>query len=216
MKNLYYGVIGLGKFGSVVANELIMQGKSVVIADSNEEHLKALQDLASHAYILDSTNIKALKEAGFASLDMVIVSIGESIENSILTLMALKDIGVKNIIAKASTQIHGQILSKLGATKVIYPEKESAKRLVKEFLTHPEFEVFDLSANTLRVVKISISQKQSSQSIENIAKNMKILAYKKEGREWEIFPDKDTNAFSGDTLILFGDIKEFGKFIDEI
>lgn len=216
MKNLYYGVIGLGKFGSVVANELIMQGKSVVIADRNEEHLKALQDLASHAYILDSTNIKALKEAGFVSLDMVIVSIGESIENSILTLMALKDIGVKNIIAKASTQIHGQILSKLGATKIIYPEKESAKRLVREFLIHPEFEVFDLSANTLRVVKISVSQKQGSQSLENIAKNMKILAYKKEGREWEIFPDKDISAFVGDTLILFGDIKEFENFIDEI
>lgn len=91
---------------------------------------------------------------------MVIISVGESIENSVLTLMALKDIGVKKIIAKASTKIHGQILSKLGATKVIYPEKESAKRLVKDFLIHPEFEIFDLCANTLRVVKIAITEKQ--------------------------------------------------------
>lgn len=216
MKNLSYGVIGLGKFGSVVANELLLQGKSVVIADKDEEVLKKLQDLASHTYILDSTNITALKEAGFSSINMVIVSIGANIENSILTLMALKDIGVKNIIAKASTPIHGQILSKLGATKVIYPEKESAKRLVKEFLIHPEFEIFDLSANTLRVVKIAITQKQNAQTIKSIAKNMKTLAYKKEGKEWEIFPDENLDVFVGDNVILFGGIQEFTKFIDEI
>ncbi|ASM34610.1 Trk system potassium uptake protein TrkA [Campylobacter sputorum subsp. bubulus] len=216
MKNLSYGVIGLGKFGSVVANELLLQGKSVVIADKDEEVLKKLQDLASHTYILDSTNITALKEAGFSSINMVIVSIGANIENSILTLMALKDIGVKNIIAKASTPIHGQILSKLGATKVIYPEKESAKRLVKEFLIHPEFEIFDLSANTLRVVKIAITQKQNAQTIKSIAKNMKTLAYKKEGKEWEIFPDENLDVFVGDNVILFGGIQEFAKFIDEI
>ncbi|ASM39617.1 TrkA family potassium uptake protein [Campylobacter sp. RM12327] len=216
MKNLSYGVIGLGKFGFVVANELLLQGKSVVIADKDEEVLKKLQDLASHTYILDSTNITALKEAGFSSINMVIVSIGANIENSILTLMALKDIGVKNIIAKASTPIHGQILSKLGATKVIYPEKESAKRLVKEFLIHPEFEIFDLSANTLRVVKIVITQKQNAHTIKSIAKNMKILAYKKEGKEWEIFPDENLDVFVGDNVILFGGIQEFTKFIDEI
>lgn len=216
MKNLSYGVIGLGKFGSVVANELLLQGKSVVIADKDEEVLKKLQDLASHTYILDSTNITALKEAGFSSINMVIVSIGANIENSILTLMALKDIGVKNIIAKASTPIHGQILSKLGATKVIYPEKESAKRLVKEFLIHPEFEIFDLSANTLRVVKIAITQKQNAQTIKSIAKNMKTLAYKKEGKEWEIFPDENLDVFVGDNVILFSGIQEFTKFIDEI
>ena len=134
MKNLTYGVIGLGKFGSVVAEELLAAGHTVVIADKDEEALKNIQNSVNYAYILDSTNVAALKEAGFHDLGVVIVSIGENVEKSILTLMALKDIGVSNIIAKATSNIHGQILSKLGATKVIYPEKESAKRLVKEFL----------------------------------------------------------------------------------
>ena len=113
MKNTTYGIIGLGKFGSVLATELINGGETVVIADIDEENLKTLQDKASYSYILDSSNQTALKEAGFQNIDVVIVSIGENIEKSILTLMALKDIGVETVITKAISQVHGQILSKL-------------------------------------------------------------------------------------------------------
>ncbi|MCW1361047.1 TrkA family potassium uptake protein [Campylobacter sp. US33a] len=211
--NKSYGIIGLGKFGSVLANELLMQGKTVIIADKNEDSLKGLQDLASSAYILDSTNTIALKEAGFHNVDIVIVSIGQNVEKSILTLMALKDIGVKNIIAKASSSIHGQILSKLGATKVISPERESAKRLAKEFLSHPEFEVFDLSANTIRAVKLTINEKLAGNSLKHIAQNMGIIAYKKASEDWTLFPDFETTvAYVGDMVILLGTTKDLEEF----
>ncbi|EFN2943039.1 TrkA family potassium uptake protein [Campylobacter jejuni] len=214
MKNLNYGIIGLGKFGSVVADELIAGGHTVIVADKDEEALKSIQNPPSYAYILDSTNISALKEAGFHDVEVVIVSIGENVEKSILTLMALKDIGVKNIIAKATSNIHGQILSKLGATKVIYPEKESAKRLVKEFLTKDaDYEVFDLSANTIRAIKINIDEKLAGNSLKHVAQNMKVISYKKLNSDWEIPPDLETTTvYSGDVVILLGTVKELREF----
>lgn len=212
MSNVTYGIIGLGKFGSVLAEELLNQGETVIIADKNEESLKDLQDQASYAYILDSTNTTALKEAGFHNVEVVVVSIGQNIEKSILTLMALKDIGVKSIIAKATSSIHGQILSKLGATKVIYPEKESAKRLAKEFLTHPEFEIFDLSANTIKAVKILIDEKLAGNSLKHISQNMRLIAYKTND-EWTILPDLETTiAYTGDVVILLGTEKDLEEF----
>ncbi|MGH2266708.1 potassium channel family protein [Campylobacter taeniopygiae] len=214
MKNNSYGIIGLGKFGSVVAEELISAGNTVIVADKDEEALKNIPNPASYAYILDSTNVTALKEAGFHDVEVVIVSIGDNVEKSILTLMALKDIGVNNIIAKATSNIHGQILSKLGATKVIYPEKESAKRLVKEFLVREaEFEVFDLSANTIRAIKINVDEKLAGNSLKHIAQNMRVIAYKKLNNDWEILPDFETTiAYSGDVIILLGTVKELRNF----
>lgn len=213
MKNLTYGVIGLGKFGSVVAEELISQGHTVIVADKDEDALKNIQNSPSYAYILDSTNPIALKEAGFHNVEVVIVSIGENVEKSILTLMALKEIGVGNIIAKATSNIHGQILSKLGASKVINPEKESAKRLAKDFLTHPDFEVFDLSANTIRAIKIVIDDKLAGNSLKHIAQNMKLIAYKKGSEDWSILPEFETTiAYAGDIVILLGTLKELKEF----
>lgn len=210
MKNTSFGIIGLGKFGSVVANDLILQGKTVIIADKDEQALKELQDKVSCAFVLDSTNIAALKEAGFADIDLVVVSIGENVEKSILTAMALKEIGVPNIIAKATSNIHGQILSKLGATKVIYPEKESAKRLVKELVSDIDFGVIDLSANTVCAVKIIVSDKLIGHSLGQIAGDMKTVAYKKKGsNEWQMFPELETTLVdSGDGIILVGTKKD--------
>lgn len=209
-----YGIIGLGKFGSVVANELINSGESVIIADRIADKLRDLQDKAACAYILDSTNTTALKEAGFHNIDVVVVSIGDNVEKSILTLMALKDIGVSTVITKATSQIHGQILSKLGSSKVIYPEKESAIRLAKDFLAHPEFEVIDLSANTVCALKILVNDSLVGHSLKQIAGSMRIVAYKQKGNnEWQMFPELETILVdNGDNLILVGTKKDVEEF----
>lgn len=79
--------------------------------------------------------------------------------------MALKEIGVKNIITKANSSTHGQILSKLGVNKVIYPEKESAKRLAKILITNPNFEIIDLSANTIKVAKLLVDENLAGKTL---------------------------------------------------
>ncbi|QOR01323.1 MULTISPECIES: potassium channel family protein [unclassified Campylobacter] len=211
MKKEIYGIIGLGRFGSVLANELICQGKKVIVSDINEEAVKELQDQADFAYILDSTHAIALKEAGYANADVVILSIGEDLESSILTFMALKEIGVKNIIAKANTPTHGQILSKLGVNKVIYPEKESAKRLARILIANPNFEIIDLSANTIKVAKLLVDENLAGKNLHTIAKNLKVIAHKQH-ETWSIMPNLDNKAYINDIIMLLGTQEDFKQY----
>lgn len=209
-----YGVIGLGKFGFYVANALLEQGEKVVVADISEQAVYKISQKTELAYILDSTDIDALKEAGFSNLDFVIVSIGENIESSILTLMALKEVGVKNIIAKAITNVHGQILSKLGVTKVIYPDKEAAYELLKSFIAHPDYENINISS-TLRVFKFKVSQEYANKSGANILEELigknydpneiKIIAIKESpDRAWSLNYDENAALFEGAKVLFLG------------
>jgi len=150
-----YAVIGLGKFGFYMARGLAQQGLQVIAVDKNKEQIVEVSEYVENTIILDSTDIKALREAGIGNINVVIISIGENIESSILTMMAVKDLGVETIFAKALTPIHGQILLKLGATKVIYPEMESARKLVKRIIADINYETIDLSP-TIKIVKLKV------------------------------------------------------------
>lgn len=209
-----YGVIGLGKFGFYVADALLEQGKKVVVADISEQAVQKIAQKTELAYILDSTDTDALKEAGFSNLDFVIVSIGENIESSILTLMALKEIGVKNIIAKAITNIHGKILSKLGVSKVIYPEKEAAQHLLRSFITHPEFENINISSS-LRIFKFKVTKDYANKTALEILEalvdkkeylnSIKITAIKENAeQEWNLNPDIKHTLFENAKIIFLG------------
>ena len=215
-----YGVIGLGKFGFHIATGLLKQGKKVIIADKDEAAIKEIADLSDNVFILDSSDVLALKEAGFSNLDFVIVSIGENIESSILTLMALKEIGVKHIIAKAITAIHGKILSKLGASKVIYPEREAAEHLLANFITHPEIETLSIS-NSLKIAKIQItrslvgkSPKDINQSLQNNKEEeLRLIAFKRSNQaEWSFDIAKETPLFESDRIIIVGKQNSIDNF----
>ena len=127
-------VIGLGKFGFYVAKSLSKLNIEVIAVDSDTEKVQQMALFTDNAFVLNSTSKVALEEVGIYNLETVIVSIGENIEASILTVMALKDLGNKNIIAKAITSTHGEILSKIGAFKVIYPEKMAGRMLVQKLI----------------------------------------------------------------------------------
>lgn len=214
MKSKSYAVIGLGKFGFYVAKGLIEQGANVIAIDHSMERVKEVKELTDSVYVLDSTDAHALKEAGITGFDVVIVSIGENIEASILTVMALKDLGNKIVIAKAVTPIHGEILAKIGAFKVIYPERESAKKLVRDFIANPTFEVVDVT-NTIKVGKVLASGSLVGKSLREIEveqeRNIRIMACKHQGR-WEKNPTSDYVVSQGDMLILLGELKHIEGF----
>ena len=127
-------VIGLGKFGFYIAKSLSRLDTRVIAVDNDEKKVQEIIEFVDDAFVIDSTNKQALEEVGIYNLETVIVSIGENIEASILTVMALKDLNNKNIIAKAITSTHGEILSKIGAFKVIYPEKIAGRMLVQKLI----------------------------------------------------------------------------------
>ncbi len=213
-----YAVIGLGKFGFYIARGLAQQGLQVIAIDKNEEQIIKVSEYVEDTIILDSTDIKALREAGIGTMDVVVISIGENIESSILTMMAVKDLGVETIFAKALTPIHGQILSKLGATKVIYPEMESARKLVKRIVADLNYETIDLSS-TIKIVKLKVPPFWVGKSI--LSSNfedkyeVKPIAYKHEGT-WHTSFENDDILDKDDILVVLGNVKNIEELSKKV
>ncbi|MCX6072758.1 MAG: TrkA family potassium uptake protein [Campylobacterales bacterium] len=201
-----YVVIGLGKFGFHVAKGLAQQGETVIAIDHDEEKIRDINEYVQDAIMLDSSDPRALREAGIADAEVAIVSIGEHLEASILTVMALKEIGIQTVVAKAITQVHGQILSKLGAAKVIYPEMESAKKLVKKIVANMHYETIDLSI-TMKIAKMTVPMFWVGTSILSPTfeeeYEVKPIAYKHQG-EWHTSFEKNDILEKGDILVVLG------------
>jgi trk system potassium uptake protein TrkA len=126
-----FAVIGLGRFGQKLAIALAMSGAEVIAIDKNREQIELITDQVSHAVRLDSTDEEALKAQGVDKVDVAIIGIGQGgggFESAILTVVNLRQMGIKQIYARSENLIAGQVFSKVGATEVIYPEIESAER----------------------------------------------------------------------------------------
>ncbi len=213
-----YAIIGIGHFGYHMAIGLAEQGHNVIAIDSSPEKIKSISSFIENAYILDSTNEKALKEAGVVELDVVIVSMGKNIESSILTVMALRDLGNRTIIAKAYNLTHGEVLSKIGAKKVVYPEKETAKRLVKNISSKILFEILDIS-NTFKGLKFEVPPSFIGSTFEGVKKHFegaKLSAYRTSDGVWHDEIDLETKIEKGDMLLIIGFRFQIEKIYEKI
>jgi trk system potassium uptake protein TrkA len=126
-----FAVIGLGRFGQKLAIALAMSGAEVIAIDKDRDQVELIADQVSHAVRLDSTDEEALKAQGVDKVDVAIIGIGQNtggFEAAILTVVNLRQMGIKQIYARAEDLIAGEVFSKVGATEVIYPEIESAQR----------------------------------------------------------------------------------------
>jgi trk system potassium uptake protein TrkA len=124
-------VIGLGLFGSNVARALYERGYDVLVIDRKKELVQKAQEFSSKSVIADCTDKEALKDLGIAGMDITVVGMGNNLSGSILVTMYLAELGVKNIIVKSINDDHKKILEKVGATQVVFPEREMAQRLAR-------------------------------------------------------------------------------------
>ena len=210
-------VIGLGKFGFYIAKSLSRLDVKVIAADNDEKKVQEISEYVDNAYIVDSINKQALEEIGVYNLETVIVSIGENIEASILTVMALKDLNNKRIIAKAINSTHGEILTKIGAFKVIYPEKIAGRMLVKKLIDNMTVEEIDVS-NTIKMVKFVATDNfiyKKISEIESEFKNLKIISYKTSGI-WSMQIDPFYQVKKDDLLVFLGESKYIKEFYKQI
>ena len=210
-------VIGLGKFGFYIAKSLSRLDVKVIAADNDEKKVQEISEYVDNAYIIDSTSKVALEEIGVYNLETVIVSIGENIEASILTVMALKDLNNKRIIAKAINSTHGEILTKIGAFKVIYPEKIAGRMLVKKLIDNMTVEEIDVS-NTIKMVKFVATDNfiyKKISEIESEFENLKIISYKTSGI-WSMQIDPFYQVKKDDLLVFLGESKYIKEFYKQI
>ena len=210
-------VIGLGKFGFYIAKSLSRLDVRVIAADNDEKKVQEISEYVDNSYILDSTSKIALEEIGIYNLNTVIVSIGENIEASILTVMALKDLNNKTVIAKAINSTHGEILTKIGAFKVIYPEKIAGRMLVQKLIDNMTVEEIDVS-NTIKMLKFVATDNfiyKKISEIESEFKNLKIISYKTSGI-WSMQIDPFYQVKKDDLLVFLGESKYIKEFYKQI
>ena len=130
-------VIGLGRFGTSVAQSLIEKGHQVIGIDQDGEVVEGMAEHLTQALELDATDEKALGAAGIEQVDAAIVSMGDNLEASILITLILKEMGIKEIVTKAVSDNHGKVLKRVGATRLVFPERDMGVRIAG-FLSEPE------------------------------------------------------------------------------
>ena len=140
-------VIGLGRFGSALARELERLGHEVMAVDRNEQRVNDIAPDVTHALQLDASEEDALRAAGAADFNTAIVAISSDAEPSIFATMVLKRLGVRTVIAKAGSILHGEILARVGADRVVFPERETDLRLAHSFNVPNVIDYLDVAPN---------------------------------------------------------------------
>ncbi len=149
-----YGIVGLGRFGYALAMELAHSGADLLVLDRDEEKIKEFSEYTESAYVTKNLDKKTLEESGIQNCDIVIVCIGEHLDTSILTTLHLTSLGVPQIIAKANSIEHGEILEKLGAD-VVYAERDMAVRLARRLEASSVLDYIQLSEK-LNISKLMV------------------------------------------------------------
>jgi trk system potassium uptake protein TrkA len=151
-------VIGLGNFGFYLAKSLTEEGKEVVGMDRNKERVQRLQEFCSYAVVGDATDKSILESIGIGKDDAAILSLGDNISASVLVTLYLKDLDIKNIHVKIISEDHGRALERIGATEVIFPERDLAKKLAKS-LSSPNLIDFLPLTDEYNIVEIAPPKK---------------------------------------------------------
>lgn len=139
-----YGIVGLGRFGQALAQELAESGAELIVLDHDEEKVSEIRELTENAYVVKSLDKKTLQASGIQNCDVAVVCIGEQMDTSILTTLNLVSLGIPKVLAKATSMEHGVILEKLGA-EVVYPERDMAVRLAARLEMARELDIIQLS-----------------------------------------------------------------------
>ncbi len=216
-----FAVIGLGRFGSAVAMSLAKEDCDVIAIDTDEDKLKAVADHVTLAVQMDAMDEDSLKEIGVQNVDVAVVSIGENVEASILVVMTLKELGIKEIIAKAVNDLHGKVLSHIGVNRMVYPERDMAHRIARslikpEFMEHielsPEYSIVELPAPPFLWDKTIVDTRlRSEYDISIIAIKRKYTLNDQEKESWNVNPAPEDIIKKDDILVLLGANSDIDK-----
>lgn len=209
-----FAVIGLGRFGYSIAKTLVELDCEVIAIDKDEERVKKISDFVTHAVQLEAMDEKSLRSVGVQNVDVAVVSIGENIEASILVVMILKEMGIKNIIAKAVTRMHGKVLENLGVNRVVSPEKEMAVRvahalvkpnIIEQLELSQEYSIIELPAPEKFINKtLNDIQLRSKYGVNLIAIKRKISEQGRIREAWNVNPMATDIIQRDDVLVLIG------------
>lgn len=209
------GIIGAGRFGMSLAESLANAGTEVLLIDRNRP---AMQNASEFAAALqgDATQQHVLEEAGFAECDVVIVAIGSNMEASIMATANCKELGVPNVVAKATSELHGKILRKIGADSVVYPDRDSAHRLARAIANHSVVDFLEVSEG-YSIAEIDVPDGVRGQTLAEADLRKKngvtVLCIRRADEDPKksrriVIPQASDTLEPGDRLIVFGETRK--------
>jgi len=208
-----YAVIGCGRFGTSVAKTLYSLGHNVLAIDKDIEIVQEISDSVTHAVQIDGIDENALKSLGLSNFDVVIVSIGADIQASILATLVLKEIGVKKVISKAQSDIHGKLLYKVGANKVIFPERDMGVRVAHSLVSSNILDHIELAPD-YSIVEIAALKEWEGKTIKELKLRTRyginVLAIRHDN-DINISPYADDMINPGDVVIVIGSNNDLTK-----
>lgn len=204
-------VVGLGRFGSSVAQTLYNQGHDVLAIDLDETRVQDITGGATHALVGDATNDAVLRELGIPDYDAAIVAIGANLVSSVMVSVMLKTLEVKYIVARAKDQLHANTLQRLGVDKVVQVEAEMGARLAHS-LFYPDVQEYMEIAPNYGISKIRVPSRFSELSIGELSGlnggsrdgGLSVIAISR-GKKITLKPDKSDKLRANDWLVLAGD-----------
>lgn len=202
-------VIGLGRFGSAVAKRLYELGREVLAIDENPEQVQQVAESVTRAVTADCKDKEVLRALGVGSIDCAIVAIGSDLTDSILTTMTLKELGVPQVICKAQNESHKKVLQKLGADRVILPEREMANKLAQGLASANVMEYIELSPD-YGIVEFAAPEKWQGKTLRELNIRVKVgvnvIAIRK-AEKIIVSPQAEYTVEPKDTLVALGDNK---------
>jgi trk system potassium uptake protein len=210
-----FAVIGYGSFGSNMAKTLFGKGHEVLVIDKDRESIAAAKDFATNAVVTDSAVKENLEALGLKDMEVVVVSLGHEMEASVLTTLYLRELGVKRILTKALSEDHAKVLEAVGATEVVYPEKDMAVRTALRLSSPNILEYLPLS-NGITIQEIAPSARFIGKTLKELdltnRYGVQVIAVK------EIIPDNvivipraDFVIKDSDILVVIGDEKQLAR-----
>lgn len=159
-----FAIIGLGRFGSNMAKALHKMGYEVLAIDRNMQRVQEFSDEVTHVVQADSTDENALMALGIRNFDVVVVAIGEDVQANIMTTLQLKEIGANFIVATARSQLHAKLLEKIGADRVVSPERDMARRVAYNLASTSVMDYIELSPQ-FSIVEIAAPKAFQNQTL---------------------------------------------------
>ncbi|CUH95522.1 Ktr system potassium uptake protein C [Propionispora sp. 2/2-37] len=205
-----FAVIGLGRFGTSLASTLEKLGHEVLALDKDESKVQKYSDSFTHVIQGDSTDESVLKAIGIRNFDCVIIAIGGDLQDNVMTTLLVKELGIKYVVAKAQNHLHGRMLEKIGADRVVYPEREMGQRVAHSLVSttildfielSPEISILEITAPAKVINKTLLEANLRAKyriNVLAIKRNNKIIAT----------PMANDMILEKDILIVMGDNKD--------
>jgi trk system potassium uptake protein TrkA len=209
-------IIGAGNFGKNLAISLTNEGAEVLVIDNNKSKIEDIKDMVARAVIADASRKDVLQELGLHDFDIVVVSVGNRLDISIMAILFLKELGAKQIIAKAANDDFAKALKLVGADEVVFPEKDTAIRLGKTILFGDIMEFIALS-DEYSVMEIALNEKFVGKSLKELnfrnQYQLNVVAIKNALTDQiAVSPAADTVLKPDDSLVVLGENKNLEKF----